>query len=189
MNSRSRGAGALALAGAHRASQPSQYMDNQSNPPASRWFANSGACGCGGGGGGSNLRVSGLYAGCLNLQCVRRLSERVQVARHSGHSNRPGKCTWQWFRMCVTTLPQSLQRCRFSAPGTRSNVSRMCQPFEPASSATSLPLTPRPRAAISHAGDACPPRDRGTSNGNPSLAVLCRRPGSDRHEVKRCQLY
>lgn len=94
--------------------------------------------------GGSNLRVSGLQAGCLNLQCVRRLSLRVQVARHSGHSKRPGKCTWQWLRMCVTTLPHSLQRCRFKAPATRSNVSRMCHPLEPATTTALLTLCGHP---------------------------------------------
>lgn len=42
----------------------------------------------------SNFLVSGLKCGCLNLQWVRRLSLRVYVARHSGHSNLPGKWTW-----------------------------------------------------------------------------------------------
>lgn len=42
----------------------------------------------------SNFLVSGLYMGCLNLQWVRKLSLRVYVARHSGHSNLPGKWTW-----------------------------------------------------------------------------------------------
>lgn len=42
----------------------------------------------------SNFLVSGLNMGCLNLQCVLKLSLRVYVARHKGHSNRPGKCTW-----------------------------------------------------------------------------------------------
>ena len=42
----------------------------------------------------SNFLVSGLNMGCLNLQCVLKLSLRVYVARHNGHSNRPGKCTW-----------------------------------------------------------------------------------------------
>lgn len=41
----------------------------------------------------SNFLVSGLNIGCLNLQCVRKLSLLVYVARHNGHSKRPGKCT------------------------------------------------------------------------------------------------
>lgn len=39
----------------------------------------------------SNFLVSGLNIGCLNLQCVRKLSLRVYVARQRGHSKRPGK--------------------------------------------------------------------------------------------------
>jgi hypothetical protein len=46
-----------------------------------------------------------LNIGCLNLQCVRKLSLRVYVARHKGHSNLPGKSyhfhfIFAWFNVC-----------------------------------------------------------------------------------------
>lgn len=70
----------------------------------------------------SRYHLHTFSSGCLERQCISRVSLRVQTAVQRLHAYFPGKCTQQWFRTLQTIFPQRRHFLRSSREFTFSNI-------------------------------------------------------------------